>query len=228
MLSLIATIRVDYWRGGHGAVDRAQLGRRSGPAPETTRGRSWALRRGGAPADTAGSAAIRQPARPAARVPRHRRRRRLRDGSGRSARAGLVTAGFLLDTNVVSALRKRHRADPNLLRWFARNEAAEFWLSVLVVGELRRGVELIRRRDEVSAARLTTWFDSLMDDYADRVLPVTVAIAERWARITTPDPAPAVDGLLAATALEHGLVLVTRNVSDVARTGVPVVDPFAQ
>lgn len=139
-----------------------------------------------------------------------------------------MTAGFLLDTNVVSELRKRHRADPNLLRWFARNEAAEFWLSVLVVGELRRGVELIRRRDEVSAARLTTWFDSLMDDYADRVLPVTVAIAERWARITTPDPAPAVDGLLAATALEHGLVLVTRNVSDVARTGVPVVDPFAQ
>lgn len=139
-----------------------------------------------------------------------------------------MTAGFLLDTNVVSALRKRHRADPNLLRWFARNEAAEFWLSVLVVGELRRGVELIRRRDEVSAARLTTWFDSLMDDYADRVLPVTVAIAERWARITTPDPAPAVDGLLAATALEHGLVLVTRNVSDVARTGVPVVNPFAQ
>lgn len=139
-----------------------------------------------------------------------------------------MTAGFLLDTNVVSALRKRHRADPNLLRWFARNEAAEFWLSVLVVGELRRGVELIRRRDEVSAARLTTWFDSLMDDYADRVLPVTVAIAERWARIATPDPAPAVDGLLAATALEHGLVLVTRNVSDVARTGVPVVDPFAQ
>lgn len=139
-----------------------------------------------------------------------------------------MTAGFLLDTNVVSELRKRHRADPNLLRWFARNEAAEFWLSVLVVGELRRGVELIRRRDEVSAARLTTWFDSLMDDYADRVLPVTVAIAERWARITTPDPAPAVDGLLAATALEHGLVLVTRNVSDVARTGVPVVDPFVQ
>lgn len=139
-----------------------------------------------------------------------------------------MTAGFLLDTNVVSELRKRHRADPNLLRWFARNEAAEFWLSVLVVGELRRGVELIRRRDEVSAARLTTWFDSLMDDYADRVLPVTVAIAERWARITTPDPAPAVDCLLAATALEHGLVLVTRNVSDVARTGVPVVDPFAQ
>lgn len=139
-----------------------------------------------------------------------------------------MTAGFLLDTNVVSELRKRRRADPNLLRWFARNEAAEFWLSVLVVGELRRGVELIRRRDEVSAARLTTWFDSLMDDYADRVLPVTVAIAERWARITTPDPAPAVDGLLAATALEHGLVLVTRNVSDVARTGVPVVDPFAQ
>ncbi|MFT4218475.1 MAG: type II toxin-antitoxin system VapC family toxin [Micropruina sp.] len=135
--------------------------------------------------------------------------------------------GFLLDTNVVSELRKRERADRNVSRWFADHRTAEFWLSVLVVGELRRGVELILRRDEVAASRLAEWLDSLIDDYDDRILPVTVAIAERWARVTTPDPAPAIDGLLAATALEHDLVLVTRNVLDVARTGVPAINPFA-
>lgn len=134
--------------------------------------------------------------------------------------------GFLLDTNVVSELRKRARADAGVLAWLEEHQAEEFWLSVLVVGELRRGVELIRRRDLASSAVLGQWLDALVIDYDDRVLPVTTAICERWARLRVPDPVPVVDGLLAATAIEHSLVLVTRNLADVERTGVPVINPF--
>jgi predicted nucleic acid-binding protein len=96
-----------------------------------------------------------------------------------------------------------------------------------VVGELRRGVELVRRRDDVSAVLLAAWLDSVVADYGDRILPVTSGICEQCARITVPDPLPVVDGLLAATAIEHDLVLVTRNVAGVGRAPVRVVNPFA-
>ena len=134
--------------------------------------------------------------------------------------------GFLLDTNVVSELRKRERADANVLRWLDENAESELWLSVLVVGELRRGVELIARRDKKAASKLRDWLDATVKDYADRILPITVEICERWALLAVPDPVPVVDGLLAATAIEHDLTLVTRNIADVDRTGVPVVNPF--
>ena len=134
--------------------------------------------------------------------------------------------GFLLDTNVVSELRKRERANANLRRWLDEQSGAELWLSVLVVGELRRGVELIARREKQAASKLRAWLDSTVKDYADRILPVTVGICERLALLSVPDPVPTVDGLLAATAIEHGLTLVTRNLADVARTGVSVVNPF--
>lgn len=135
-------------------------------------------------------------------------------------------SGFLLDTDVVSELRKAKRSDVGVRRWMAAHITDELWLSVLVVGELRRGVELIRRRDVAAATSLETWLDRLLDQYEDRILPVTTRIADRWARITVPDPVPIADGLLAATALEHGLVLVTRNVNDLAATGVTLHNPF--
>ena len=134
--------------------------------------------------------------------------------------------GFLLDTNVVSELRKRERADVNVLRWLDEHAESELWLSVLVVGELRRGVELIARRDKKAASKLRDWLDATVKDYADRILPITVEICERWALLAVPDPVPVVDGLLAATVIEHDLTLVTRNIADVDRTGVPVVNPF--
>lgn len=134
--------------------------------------------------------------------------------------------GFLLDTNVVSELRKSDRADPAVIRWFADHESDEFWLSALVVGEMCRGEALIRRRDLAAADAIAGWLDSLVDDFADRILPVTLAIARRWGTIGVPDPVPVVDGLLAATALEHELTLATRNVANVVRTGVDVVNPF--
>ncbi len=135
-------------------------------------------------------------------------------------------SGFLVDTNVISELRKRDRADAGVRTWFEEHRGAQVWTSVLVVGELRRGVELLRRRDDRAADTLQEWLDGVVDDYRDRIIPVTMAIAERWATVTVPDPVPIVDGLLAATAIELDLVLVTRNGGDVDRTGVVHIDPF--
>lgn len=137
-----------------------------------------------------------------------------------------MSGGFLIDTNVVSELRKGDRADAGVRAWFDDHKADQLWLSVLVVGELRRGVELLRRRDEHAGARLSDWLDSVTHDFDDRIIPITIEVAERWAVLNVPDPAPVVDGLLAATALERDLVLVTRNTADVERTGVAVVNPF--
>lgn len=134
--------------------------------------------------------------------------------------------GYLLDTNVVSELRKHDRVDAGVQQWWAANQRAELWLSVLVLGELRRGVELLRRRDDKGAEALDGWLDGLVDRFADRLLPVDERVAETWGRLGVPDPIPVIDGLLAATALVHDLTLVTRNVVDLERTGVRVHNPF--
>jgi hypothetical protein len=134
--------------------------------------------------------------------------------------------GYLLDTNVVSELRKHDRSDAHVVRWLTDHGGDEFWLSVLVVGELRRGEAFLRRRDPAAATAIGAWLDATVDEFADRILPITLAIAQRWALLNVPDPVPVVDGLLAATAMEHRITLVTRNVDDVDRTGVNYVNPF--
>jgi predicted nucleic acid-binding protein len=134
---------------------------------------------------------------------------------------------FLVDTNVLSELRKGPRANPRVLGWFRSVDDAAMYLSVLVIGELRQGVERLRRRDPPAAAKLDRWLYELIERHADRTLPVDAAVAERWGRLNVPDPIPAVDGLLAATALVHSLTLVTRNLRDVRSTGVRHLDPFA-
>jgi predicted nucleic acid-binding protein len=133
---------------------------------------------------------------------------------------------YLLDTNVVSELRKRTRASAAVSSWFAEVDSNDLFLSALVVGELRQGTERIRRRDPVAAERLERWLLALVESYADRILPVDQRIAELWGRLNVPDPLPAVDGLLAATALVHDLTLVTRDTRQIARTGVRLHDPF--
>lgn len=136
-------------------------------------------------------------------------------------------SSFLLDTNVVSEFRKGDRADEGVRAWLTdRDDDDEIWLSVLVVGELRRGEASIRRRDEAAADAIGAWIDRLVDDFSDRILPVSLGAAIRWGLLNVPDPVPTIDGLLAATALENALTLVTRNVADVARTGVDVINPF--
>jgi toxin FitB len=133
---------------------------------------------------------------------------------------------YLLDTNVISELRKGERADRNVSSWFAGLAEEEIYLSVLTLGEIRRGVESVRRRDPDSAAALDSWLARLSEAHRDRVLLVDRVIAEEWGRMSAPDPLPVVDGLLAATAKVVGLTLATRNVADVERTGVELLDPF--
>ncbi len=134
---------------------------------------------------------------------------------------------WLVDTNVLSELRKGDRAHLGIRAWFADAREGELYTSVLVLGEIRRGIESIRRRDALSALALDQWLERLASDFAERVLPVDARVADRWGSLNVPDPIPTVDGLLAATALVHDLVLVTRNVRDVERTGVRFWDPTA-
>ena len=133
---------------------------------------------------------------------------------------------YLLDTNVVSELRKGSRAGTAVKTWFAAVASNELFLSVLVVGELRQGVEGIRRRDPEAARQLDRWLLALVGSYDDRILPVDARVAELWGRLNVPNRLPVVDGLLAATAIVHDLTLVTRNTRQVAKTGALVLDPF--
>lgn len=133
---------------------------------------------------------------------------------------------YLVDTNVLSELRKRNRAESNVVAWFRERKAQELFLSVLTVGELRQGVERIHRRDPTSARMLETWLRRTVDEFGNRIIGVDQAIAERWGRLGIPDPIPAIDALIAATALERNLVVVTRNVKHMARTGARHVNPF--
>ena len=133
---------------------------------------------------------------------------------------------LLLDTNVLSELRKGNRANARVRGWFAGVSSEEIHLSVLVVGELRRGIERIRARDARQAAALERWLTRVVTDHGERILPVDRRVADQWGRLSAVRPVSVVDTLLAATALVHGLVLVTRNVSDVAWTGVSYLNPF--
>jgi hypothetical protein len=134
---------------------------------------------------------------------------------------------FLLDTNVVSELRKGERANPRVLEWFNDVADDEIRLSVLAIGELRRGVETIRKGDPAQATALDRWVGRLVANHSERIVPVDGPVADRWGRLSAIRAASVIDTLMAATALEHGLVLVTRNVKDVAWTGVTYLDPFA-
>jgi len=133
---------------------------------------------------------------------------------------------YLLDTNVISELRKGERAEPSVSSWFDGLADQEIYLSVLTIGEIRRGIESVRRRNPDSATALDSWLSRLTEAHRDRILQVDRAIAEEWGRMNVPDPLPVVDGLLAATARVLGLTLVTRNVADVEATGVELFDPF--
>lgn len=133
---------------------------------------------------------------------------------------------FLLDTNILAELRKGRRANASVRSWFEALDPDAIRLSVVTLGEIRLGIENVRRRDPSAAGVLERWLTRLTRDYADAILPIDAAVADEWGRMNVPNRLPVIDGLLAATAHVHGLTLATRNVRDLARTGVDVVNPF--
>lgn len=133
---------------------------------------------------------------------------------------------YLLDTNVLSELRKGRRANPEVLGWAEARRRDAHYVSVLSLGEVRRGIEMLRGRPRTQRAELEAWLERLIRDYEDAILGVTAEVADRWGRLGAIRPLPVVDGLLAATALEHGLTLATRNVKDFRGLGVEVENPF--
>jgi predicted nucleic acid-binding protein len=136
---------------------------------------------------------------------------------------------FLLDTNVVSELRKARagRADKNVVAWAAGASAASMFVSVITVQELEIGVLLAERRDPHKGAILRRWLqEQVLPAFGERMIAVDTAVARRSATLHVPDPRPVRDSLIAATALVHGLSVVTRNVADFAPSGVEVIDPW--
>lgn len=134
---------------------------------------------------------------------------------------------FLLDTVIVSELRK---AKPNagVMRWISKQQDDRLHLSVVTLGEIERGIEKRRKADPVFADTLTVWLENTTRLYADRILPVTPGIARRWGRLSAQLGHDGADLLIAATALTHGLSVVTRNTSHFDPTGVDVVNPFSR
>ncbi len=134
---------------------------------------------------------------------------------------------FLLDTNVVSELRRPEKADPAVLAWAEAQDASIFHLSAITVLEIEHGIALLERRDRVQGERLRRWAEDLLREFEGRILPVDAAVAIRCARLHVPDPRPDRDGLIAATAIVHDMTLVSRNTRDFEGTGVRLLDPWA-
>ncbi len=135
---------------------------------------------------------------------------------------------YLVDTNVISEVGKRERCDARVAAWWATVRDADLFLSVLVLGEVRRGIEKLRARDGARAAALDGWLQQVTSAFAGRILSIDRDIADVWGRIAARQPTAVIDGLLAATAIVHDLTLATRNVADVRHCGARLVDPFAE
>lgn len=133
---------------------------------------------------------------------------------------------FLLDTNIISEVRKGGRCDRRVANWYASIEDSDLFLSVLVLGEIRRGVELARRNDSAKADALGKWLQLVEETFGPRILSVDAAVAHEWGRMSATRPLAVIDGLLAATAKVHGLTLATRNEENVRGLGAGIVNPF--
>jgi len=134
---------------------------------------------------------------------------------------------YLLDTNVLSELRRPERADANVAGWATRTPAATFWISVISILEIEMGVLWVERRDPAQGVQLRKWFEGqVLRSFESRILPVDVAVARRAAALHVPDPRADRDALIAATALVHGLTVVTRNIGDFEATAVPLINPW--
>lgn len=137
-------------------------------------------------------------------------------------------SGFLLDTNVLSELRKGNRCEAEVRSWVESTTADELFVSVLVLGEIRQGVERIRMRDQNQARTLERWLKSIPTEFADRILPVDERVADQWGRLGLRQPVPTLDAFLAATALVHDLTVVSRDEDGFRNTGARVINPFSK
>jgi predicted nucleic acid-binding protein len=134
---------------------------------------------------------------------------------------------YLLDTVVLSELRKKpQRRNPHVVSWLRSVSSDELFLSAVTIGEVERGIERQRSVDPAFADALAEWLDVVLRNYDERILPLTVPIARRWGRLSAQIGNSGVDLAIAATALEHGLAIITRNVSDFAATGATLINPF--
>ena len=133
---------------------------------------------------------------------------------------------YLIDTNIISEVRKGSSCDEVVASWYASIDDADLYLSVLVLGEIRKGIELARRRDSVKAKALESWLTQVDAAFGDRVLPIDRAVTDEWGRMSALRPIPVIDGLLAATAKVHRMTLVTRNDANVSGVGAMVLNPF--
>ena len=136
---------------------------------------------------------------------------------------------YLIDTNVISELRKKGKANPGVKEFFKQSaeQKVPLFISVMTVGELRRGVEVIRYRgDQTQAHQLEAWLQTIIADYAEFILEFTETESQVWGRLRVPNHENAIDKQIAATALTYGLTLVTRNVNDFAGTGISLLNPF--
>lgn len=133
---------------------------------------------------------------------------------------------FLIDTNVISEIRKDERANPSVRAWFDSHAAESYHLSVLTLGEIRKGIEQIRAKAPVKAAALETWHSEIAVSYEGRILEIGIDEADIWGRLGSQVNLPEVDGLIAATAIARGLTVATRNIKDFERCGVDVINPW--
>ena len=133
---------------------------------------------------------------------------------------------YLIDTNIISEIRKGTRCDAHVSAWYASVADEDLFLSTLVLGEIRKGAELARPRDSGKAVALEHWLREVEAAFNGRVLGIDNTVSDQWGRMSAIRPLPAIDGLLAATALTNGLTLVTRNDRDVVGLGAAVFNPF--
>ncbi len=137
---------------------------------------------------------------------------------------------YLLDTNILSEIRKKKDANKGVMRFFkqAMKNNENLYLSVITIGEIRRGIELIRYRNDIRQADLLEkWLNIVLNEYQDNILDIDEDVAQLWGKLRSPHPEHALDKQIAATALIHGLIVVTRNEKDFLKSGVEIINPFS-